>query len=319
MMIPMNKELQKQARSSIIGVIAFGLLYLIYTNFIFTNQTNILLSLVYYCILGLVIVLLGISFNFINRNRNNAINYTILVNVIVLVVQWLVSQINTNFSVFSRNIMLSFLNGLAFSMVLFLMVSGFYLIFGLADVINFAHGALFMLGGFVGLESYLYWEDFFLKSNLFKTDEFLYSILCFVLAIILTSIIMGAIGGIIEISTIRRLYKKPLNQILLTVGISFIIIQIANVIWGQNQYKIPNQTKTKYFFMTGNIKEINFFGFTLFDFGSISFESYSVVIILLGMSLAVLMYLVFKKTKIGPNNSSLERGFRNDRTFRNKC
>ena len=299
MMIPMNKELQKQARSSIIGVIAFGLLYLIYTNFIFTNQTNILLSLVYYCILGLVIVLLGISFNFINRNRNNAINYTILVNVIVLVVQWLVSQINTNFSVFSRNIMLSFLNGLAFSMVLFLMVSGFYLIFGLADVINFAHGALFMLGGFVGLESYLYWEDFFLKSNLFKTDEFLYSILCFVLAIILTSIIMGAIGGIIEISTIRRLYKKPLNQILLTVGISFIIIQIANVIWGQNQYKIPNQTKTKYFFMTGNIKEINFFGFTLFDFGSISFESYSVVIILLGMSLAVLMYLVFKKTKIG--------------------
>ena len=51
--------------------------------------------------------------------------------------------------VFTQNTSLTLVNGLAFSMLLFLMTSGFFLIFGLADIINFAHGAFFMLGGFM--------------------------------------------------------------------------------------------------------------------------------------------------------------------------
>ena len=298
MMIAMNEETQQRVKSSVIGIIGYIILYFMYP-FLNLSYSSLLVFFFFFTFFILINVLLIITFYFLNNKLNVAINYIILVNILILVVQWFISQITSNFSVFSRNLLLSFLNGLAFSMVLFLMVSGFYLVFGLADVINFAHGAFFMLGGFVGFESYLYWENFFVQANLFKTNEFLYSILSFILAIILTSVIMGAIGGIIEISTIRRLYKQPLNQILLTVGISFIIIQIANVIWGQSQYKIPNHTQTKYFFLTGSIREINIFGFTLFDFGSISFEAYSVVIIVFGISLAVLMYLVFKRTKIG--------------------
>ena len=57
-------------------------------------------------------------------------------------------------------------NGLALSMLLFLMVSGFYLIFGLCDVINFAHGSFFMLGGFLGYVIYLGTEAVFLDPTL---------------------------------------------------------------------------------------------------------------------------------------------------------
>ncbi len=224
------------------------------------------------------------------QNYRKIINLTLIVIIFLLIIWWMITQITADITVFERNLILVFINGLAFSMILFLMVSGFYLIFGLADIINFAHGAFFMLGGFIGFTSYVTFENFFLQSKIFMTNEYFYSFLCFILAMISTAILMGILGGVIEFTTIRRLYKKPLNQILLTVGISFVIIQFAQLIWSsQKTYIIPLNTSTNYFFVTGFTNVTS----------NITFETYSFVIIFIGLLLAIIMYVIFSKTKIG--------------------
>jgi branched-chain amino acid transport system permease protein len=190
----------------------------------------------------------------------------------------------------------SLVNGLAFSMLLFLMVSGFYLIFGLCDVINFAHGAFFMLGGFLGFVVYLETEAIFLDPNLpfqliFGTNYYALSVTAFIVSVFAATAVMTLIGGGIEFFTIRRLYGNPIAQILLTVGFMFIISQIVEIIWGPPQFTyfiLPNSQIT-FFFMSGAI-----------DFGGgMLFETYRIFLIFLGLAVAGLMFLGFRKTRIG--------------------
>ena len=190
----------------------------------------------------------------------------------------------------------SIVNGFALSMLLFLMVSGFFLIFGLCDVINFAHGAFFMLGGFLGYVIYLQTEAAFLSPDLpfhafFGTNNFAMSITAFVVSAIGATIIMALIGGGIEVFTIRRLYGNPIAQILLTVGFMFIITQIAVITWGPSQftYFIINDSQIGYFFING-----------VLDFGGgVIFPLYRIFLIFLGFAVAGFMFIWFRKTRIG--------------------
>ncbi|TFG95696.1 hypothetical protein E4H12_12735, partial [Candidatus Thorarchaeota archaeon] len=149
-------------------------------------------------------------------------------------------------------------NGLALSMLLFLMVSGFFLIFGLCDVINFAHGAFFMLGGFMGFIIYIGTEAVFLDPTLpfyliFGANYFTLSITAFIVSALGATAVMALIGGGIEFFTIRRLYGNPIAQILLTVGFMFIITQMTQIIWGPSQFSyfiVPN-SQISYFFISG--------------------------------------------------------------------
>jgi branched-chain amino acid transport system permease protein len=190
----------------------------------------------------------------------------------------------------------SVVNGLALSMLLFLMVSGFFLIFGLCDVINFAHGAFFMLGGFLGFVIYLATEAVFLDptlpfSILFGANHFALSVTAFIVSALGATVVLALIGGGIEFFTVRRLYGNPIAQILLTVGFMFIISQLAEIIWGPPQFSyfiIPNSQLT-YFFMSGAL-----------DFGSgMIFEVYRIFLIFLGLAVAGLMFFGFRRTRIG--------------------
>ena len=130
----------------------------------------------------------------------------------------------------------SVVDGLALSMLLFLMVSGFFLIFGLADVINFAHGAFFMLGGFMGFVIYIGTEAVLLDPTLpfhfvFGANHFAMSVTAFVVSAIGATAVLALIGGGIEFFTIRRLYGNVVAQILLTVGFMFVITQVSEIIW----------------------------------------------------------------------------------------
>ncbi|MGD9397610.1 MAG: hypothetical protein PVJ05_14340, partial [Candidatus Thorarchaeota archaeon] len=134
----------------------------------------------------------------------------------------------------------SVVDGLALSMLLFLMVSGFFLIFGLCDVINFAHGAFFMLGGFVGFGIYLGTEAALLDPALpfhliFGANHFAISVTAFIVSAIGATAVLALIGGGIEFFTIRRLYGNSIAQILLTVGFMFIITQMAEIIFAPPQ------------------------------------------------------------------------------------
>jgi branched-chain amino acid transport system permease protein len=190
----------------------------------------------------------------------------------------------------------SLVNGLALSMLLFLMVSGFFLIFGLCGVINFAHGAFFMLGGFMGFVIYLATESVFLDPTLpffliFGPNHLALSITAFIISALGATAVMALIGGGIEFFTIRRLYGNPIAQILLTVGFMFIITQVAELIWGPPQisYFIINNSQISYFFISG----------TLDLGGGMIFVWYRIFLIFLGLSVAGLMFVGFRKTRIG--------------------
>lgn len=190
----------------------------------------------------------------------------------------------------------SLIDGLALSMLLFLMVSGFFLIFGLCNVINFAHGAFFMLGGFMGFMIYIGMEAVFLDTALpfyliFGENYFALSVTAFIVSAVGAMAVLSLIGGGIEYFTIRRLYGNPIAQILLTVGFMFIITQVAEIIWGPPQlsYFIIPFSQLTYFFISGNI-----------DFGGgLQFAIYRIFLIFLGLAVAGFMFLGFKKTRIG--------------------
>lgn len=218
---------------------------------------------------------------------------------VVSIIIFLVVLIVVGISAYSLNgfidrTILSIVDGLALSMLLFLMVSGFFLIFGLCDVINFAHGAFFMLGGFMGFVIYLAAESFLLDLGIFGTNYFALSILSFITSAVGATAVLALIGGGIEFFTIRRLYGNVIAQILLTVGFMIIITEVAEIIWGSSvisYFIVPFSQvgETGYFFISG-----------VFDFGGILvFQAYRVFLIFLGLAMATVMFIVFKKTRIG--------------------
>jgi branched-subunit amino acid ABC-type transport system permease component len=94
-------------------------------------------------------------------------------------------------------------------MILALIASGLTLIFGIMDVVNFAHGELFMLGAYVGV------------ITLAKTHNFW-------LALVVSSVTVGLLGAVIQVSTLRPLVgRDPLTTILATFGLSLVLQNYA--------------------------------------------------------------------------------------------
>src|ERR1043165_3207686 len=106
-------------------------------------------------------------------------------------------------------IVIQTLNGIVTGMILALVASGLTLIFGIMDVVNFAHGELFMLGAYIGV------------IVLASTGSFW-------LALILATLIVALIGAAMQIVTLRPLIgRDPLTTILATFGISLILQNYA--------------------------------------------------------------------------------------------
>src|SRR6476660_6423433 len=98
------------------------------------------------------------------------------------------------------------LNSLSLGGLLFLLSSGFSLIFGLMRLANLTHGAFFMLGAYLGANVLRRYEG----ANLW-------------LAALLAGLAVAAAGGILERLVLRQLAGNSLGQVLVTLGVSFII------------------------------------------------------------------------------------------------
>lgn len=110
--------------------------------------------------------------------------------------------------------------GLQLGMTLALVAAGLTLIFGMMDVINFAHGALYMLGAYFGV----------------VLAEALGS---FWLALLLAPLVVGLIGGAIEVLSLRPLYgRNPLYHILLTFGLAIMVQGLVVQVWGARSRRI---------------------------------------------------------------------------------
>jgi branched-chain amino acid transport system permease protein len=106
-------------------------------------------------------------------------------------------------------IIIQTVNGIVTGMILALVASGLTLIFGIMDVVNFAHGELFMLGAYMGV------------LTLAATGNFW-------LALVVATLIIAALGAALQVATLRPLLgRDPLYTILATFGISLVLQNYA--------------------------------------------------------------------------------------------
>src|ERR1044071_9279002 len=103
-------------------------------------------------------------------------------------------------------------NSIAFGGLLFLLSAGFSLIFGLMRIPNLTHGSLFMLGAYVGVSGLRAGLDFWSSA-------------------LLAGLAMAVLGGFIERFLLRRLQGQELPQVLLTLGLSFMIADLCLMEW----------------------------------------------------------------------------------------
>jgi len=163
---------------------------------------------------------------------------------------------------------IQFISGLSRAMVLFLMASGLTIVFGVMRVINFAHGAFYMLGAYLA----------------FTLTQMLAGPFGFWVTLLVVPTIVCIVGGIVEVTLLRRIYdKEHLLQILLTYALIFVFNDAIKMIWGVD-LRIVNLPKILSGFAT-------FFGHR--------FPVYYFFIIAVGIIVAVLLWLLLKKTRFG--------------------
>jgi branched-chain amino acid transport system permease protein len=113
--------------------------------------------------------------------------------------------------------LVQFLTGLASAASLFLVASGLSIIFGVTRIVNFAHGAFYMIGAYVA----------------FTLTERLSGAVGFWAGIVLAALIVAVVGAVVEMLLLRRIYKSPeLFQLLATFGLTLMVEDLVVVIWG---------------------------------------------------------------------------------------
>jgi len=157
------------------------------------------------------------------------------------------------------------LNGISMGALLFLLASGFTITFGLARVVNLAHGAFYLLGGYMGL------------TILWVTKSFWLALLAGGLSIVV-------LNYFCERYLIRKTQGNELGQVLLTVGIVYVIADIALVIWGGNPLRIAQPEIAR-----GSID---------LPFG-IVYPRYRFLLILFGIIIGAGQWLLYRKTQVG--------------------
>ncbi len=160
------------------------------------------------------------------------------------------------------------LNGLASASSLFLVSAGLSLIFGVTRIVNFAHGSFFLLGIYIA----------------YSLATFLSNAFGFWSAIVLSAILVGLIGTLIEITLLKRIYKAPeLFQLLATFALVLVIKDAVLWLWGPDELLGPRAPGFKGAVM-------------LLDR---PFPSYDLFLIVIGPVILGLLWLLLKKTRWG--------------------
>ena len=158
------------------------------------------------------------------------------------------------------------INGIQFGILLFLLAAGLTLTFGIMDLVNLAHGSMYMLGAFIGATIYLWTGSF-------------------IAAILLGVPIVAGIGILTEITTLKSLYQRHhLDQVLATFGLILFFNELVQIVWPLDGLTVPFPS-----YLTSTV--------TLF-FG-IEYSVYRLMIIIAGVIVAIGMWLLVSKTRLG--------------------
>jgi branched-chain amino acid transport system permease protein len=157
------------------------------------------------------------------------------------------------------------LNGLQFGLMLFLLAAGLTLVFGIMDMINLAHGSLYMLGAFLA------------STFVALTGSFTAGVL---LAIPATAVL----AMLLEVSVLRTLYARDhLSQVLATFALILILNEVVRLVWGSDaSLPMPGA-------LSGPVELLP----------GLRYPAYRLVIIAVGLLIALLLYVLVTKTKIG--------------------
>ncbi len=158
------------------------------------------------------------------------------------------------------------LNGLQFGVFLFLVSAGLTLVLGIMNVVNLAHGALFMMGAYFAATFFAWtgslWLAFFLM--------------------IPASL---AIGVLVEVVTLRRLYARShMDQVLATFGLILLFNEGVKLIWGADSQSISIPDA-----LSGGIEIIP----------GVPYPTYRLLIIGVGLLVALILYLLISRTRTG--------------------
>jgi branched-chain amino acid transport system permease protein len=155
-------------------------------------------------------------------------------------------------------------NSVALGSLLFLLSAGFSLIFGLMRIPNLTHGSFFMLGAYIGVS--------FLRAGV-----------DFWLAALASSLVMAAIGGLVERLLLRRLAGRELAQVLLTLGLSFIIADVCLMVWTGDPIS-PEAPAA----LRGTVPIL-----------SIVFPAYRLAVVLISVAVAAGLWIMLERTRLG--------------------
>ncbi|GGF48398.1 branched-chain amino acid ABC transporter permease [Azorhizobium oxalatiphilum] len=156
------------------------------------------------------------------------------------------------------------LNGLTFAALLFIVASGFTLIFGLLRIVNLAHGALYLLGGYLGY------------AAASATGSFLVGVLAAMAGV-------AVCGLILDRGLLRFVRGYELRQVLLTLGVAFVLNDMTLVIFGGDTYTVPTPD-----FLKGAVR-----------FWGLFYPKYRLFVLALGVVVFIALWVLLNKTRLG--------------------
>jgi len=167
--------------------------------------------------------------------------------------------------------------GLAMGMMIFMMASGLTLVFGLMDVMNFAHGAFISVGAYAAASVLIQ-----LKGGM-QAPSLAENLMAMAPALAAAVAVAGLLGWIFERVVIRPVYGDHLKQILVTMGGLIVVEQLIHVVWGPDMIPLPRPAT-----ITGSVL-----------IGDAAIERYRMLAVLVGLAVFAAMWLVLNRTRLG--------------------
>ncbi len=158
------------------------------------------------------------------------------------------------------------LNGLQLGVMLFLMAAGLTLVFGIMDMINLAHGSLYMVGAY-------------LTATLAPLLD------SFALAVLVALPLAALVGMAVEVVALRTLYRREhLDQVLATFGLILFFNELVRIVWGPQPIFLKPPP-----WLAGTVEIIP----------GVPYPAFRLAIIAVGLAVAVFLYLLITRTRTG--------------------
>ena len=167
--------------------------------------------------------------------------------------------------------------GLAMGMMIFIMASGLTLVFGLMDIMNFAHGAFISVGAYAAASVLIAMKGSMQEPSLAANLSAIGP------AVLAAIALAGVLGWFFERVVIRPVYGDHLKQILVTMGGLIVCEQLIHVVWGPDIIPLPRPAT-----LTGSVL-----------IGDAAIERYRILAVIVGLAVFAAMWLVLGRTKIG--------------------